>query len=298
MRFLGPIVALLALSVCTLKADVSVRGYTKKDGTYVPPHHRSDPNKSKADNWSTKGNVNPYTGQVGTKPDAQPPAPSSSPSAEPKAARPGFTAITVGMMPEQVRALLGVPPVSTASVWSYPGQGYLEFSATGRVSIIRPGGVYVPQKPVVVTGGLGLSPSSSQAPPTASPRSSDVYVHQYMRSDGTVVQGHYRTAPNSTRNDNYSTRGNVNPYTGKAGTKPRDGETTPLRRTTKIQSAQPVQETPHRSHAELVDTVRRCNQLLDSYIRAPFGKSPFNAARYEEIRLEREEAQSELNAGL
>ena len=27
-----------------------------------------------------------------------------------------------------------------------------------------------------------------------------------------------------TRNDNYSTRGNVNPHTGEPGTKPRDGE--------------------------------------------------------------------------
>ena len=41
---------------------------------------------------------------------------------------------------------------------------------------------------------------------------------------GTYVQGHYSTNPNGTRNDNFSTRGNTNPYTGKPGTKPRDGE--------------------------------------------------------------------------
>lgn len=45
-----------------------------------------------------------------------------------------------------------------------------------------------------------------------------VYVPGYVRSDGTYVQGHYRTAPNSTKLDNYSTRGNVNPYTGEQGT--------------------------------------------------------------------------------
>lgn len=39
---------------------------------------------------------------------------------------------------------------------------------------------------------------------------------------GTYVQGHYSTNPNGTRNDNFSTRGNTNPYTGEAGTKPRD----------------------------------------------------------------------------
>ena len=44
------------------------------------------------------------------------------------------------------------------------------------------------------------------------------YVSPHMRSNGTYVQGHMQTAPNSTRLDNYSTRGNVNPYTGQAGT--------------------------------------------------------------------------------
>jgi len=47
--------------------SVHVRGYTKKDGTYVAPHERSAPDNSKANNWSTKGSANPYTGQPGTK---------------------------------------------------------------------------------------------------------------------------------------------------------------------------------------------------------------------------------------
>jgi hypothetical protein len=51
---------------------------------------------------------------------------------------------------------------------------------------------------------------------------SQVSVRGYYRSNGTYVQPHQRTAPNYTRNDNYSTVGNVNPYTGKAGTQPRD----------------------------------------------------------------------------
>ncbi len=45
----------------------------------------------------------------------------------------------------------------------------------------------------------------------------DVYVEPYIKSDGTVVQGHYRTQPNSTTLDNYSHKGNINPYTGKRG---------------------------------------------------------------------------------
>lgn len=46
---------------------VQVKGYTKKDGTYVAPHHRSAPNGTKKDNWSTKGNVNPDSGKKGTE---------------------------------------------------------------------------------------------------------------------------------------------------------------------------------------------------------------------------------------
>jgi hypothetical protein len=46
-----------------------------------------------------------------------------------------------------------------------------------------------------------------------------VPVKEHTRSNGTVVERHYRTAPNSTKKDNYSTKGNTNPYTGKKGTK-------------------------------------------------------------------------------
>ena len=49
--------------------------------------------------------------------------------------------------------------------------------------------------------------------------SAQTYVKPYTRSDGTTVQGHYRSSPNSTALDNYSTRGNVNPYTGQIGTR-------------------------------------------------------------------------------
>jgi len=48
-------------------ADTYVQGYTRSDGTYVPPHYRSDSNSNANDNWSTKGNSNPYTGKKGTK---------------------------------------------------------------------------------------------------------------------------------------------------------------------------------------------------------------------------------------
>jgi hypothetical protein len=46
-----------------------------------------------------------------------------------------------------------------------------------------------------------------------------VRVKGYTRKNGTKVAPSYRTAPNGTEKDNYSTKGNVNPHTGKAGTK-------------------------------------------------------------------------------
>lgn len=45
---------------------VNVRGYTKSNGTVVMAHHRTAPNNTRIDNWSTAGNVNPYTGKAGT----------------------------------------------------------------------------------------------------------------------------------------------------------------------------------------------------------------------------------------
>ena len=48
------------------------------------------------------------------------------------------------------------------------------------------------------------------------------WVNGYITSSGQYVEGHYRTTPNETRNDNYSSRPNINPYTGQVGTKPRD----------------------------------------------------------------------------
>ncbi|RDK04598.1 hypothetical protein [Paraburkholderia lacunae] len=43
-----------------------VSGYTRSNGTYVSGHHQTNPNGTKYDNWSSKGNVNPYTGKKGT----------------------------------------------------------------------------------------------------------------------------------------------------------------------------------------------------------------------------------------
>ncbi|SDQ24426.1 hypothetical protein SAMN05216569_0265 [Pseudoxanthomonas sp. CF125] len=66
-RFLRFIFAAAVLAAVTdVAAQVHVKGYTRKDGTYVAPHVRSSPNSTTSDNYSTRGNYNPYTGKKGS----------------------------------------------------------------------------------------------------------------------------------------------------------------------------------------------------------------------------------------
>lgn len=44
-----------------------VRPSVTNRGSYVWPHYQTNPNGTKLDNWSTRGNVNPFTGRPGTK---------------------------------------------------------------------------------------------------------------------------------------------------------------------------------------------------------------------------------------
>jgi len=70
------LVSILFITACLLfvtplisnnaEAASRVKGYTKKNGTYVQPHYKTSPDKSKFNNFSTKGNYNPYTGKKGT----------------------------------------------------------------------------------------------------------------------------------------------------------------------------------------------------------------------------------------
>jgi opacity protein-like surface antigen len=84
-RLLIAAVLMLGLAAPAFAGDVYVRGYTKKDGTYVAPHYRSSPNSTTSDNWSTQGNVNPYTGQAGTRAPEPSYTPYYAPSYTPQA---------------------------------------------------------------------------------------------------------------------------------------------------------------------------------------------------------------------
>ena len=60
---------------------------------------------------------------------------------------------------------------------------------------------------------------SSDKPSGTGSKASSTTVHGYTKKEGTTVQPYHRTTPDSTQKNNYSTRGNVDPYTGKTGTK-------------------------------------------------------------------------------
>jgi hypothetical protein len=58
--------AVLAATSASAQPAHHVRGYVTENGTYVAPHYQTNPNGTTSDNYSTQGNINPYTGQTGT----------------------------------------------------------------------------------------------------------------------------------------------------------------------------------------------------------------------------------------
>ncbi|MDO8240993.1 MAG: hypothetical protein Q7T51_03385 [Candidatus Moranbacteria bacterium] len=66
MKILIAIFLVLLIPLSVFARDVQVKGYVRKDGTYVQPHYRTAPDSTISNNYSTKGNINPYTGEAGT----------------------------------------------------------------------------------------------------------------------------------------------------------------------------------------------------------------------------------------
>lgn len=67
MKLALPLLIALAIAA-PATAQVSVGGYTKKDGTYVAPHIRSSPNGTKADNYGPSSSSPLYTGRGSVTP--------------------------------------------------------------------------------------------------------------------------------------------------------------------------------------------------------------------------------------
>ena len=103
-----------------------------------------------------------------------------------------------------------IPASSPTNQQSKPGFGVGAFVAIGACVVIA----------AIAWGTSNQTPPSRPSPER--PRgsyASDVHVSGHYRSDGTYVPPHYRTRQNHVFEDNYSTKGNRNPYTGKEGTR-------------------------------------------------------------------------------
>lgn len=73
---------------------------------------------------------------------------------------------------------------------------------------------------VILAAALTLAASIVQAQNFGTGSNSRSHtVSPYVNSHGTYVGSSHATNPNSTQMDNYSTRGNLNPYTGAVGTR-------------------------------------------------------------------------------
>lgn len=56
------------VAICSVAfADTYVRPHYRRDGSYIQGHYRSDRDGIESNNWSHVGNVNPHTGQRGTR---------------------------------------------------------------------------------------------------------------------------------------------------------------------------------------------------------------------------------------
>ncbi|OEZ54856.1 MULTISPECIES: hypothetical protein [unclassified Duganella] len=63
------------------------------------------------------------------------------------------------------------------------------------------------------------APHTSKAATGTGAKPQHTHVGGYTKKDGTQVAAHDRSTKDGTKDNNWSTKGNVNPETGKAGTK-------------------------------------------------------------------------------
>jgi hypothetical protein len=140
------------LGISEVIADVAVKGYYRKDGTYVAPHMRSSPNGSTSDNWSTYGNVNPYTGKAGTRPTTASviplPTTSEAPGAAPLATQ--LSALGIG---SAASTLTAAAPVSRSDL-------------EGRISLLE---AKIERIEALLAGRVAQSQSRQSATPIGAP---------------------------------------------------------------------------------------------------------------------------------
>jgi hypothetical protein len=271
-------ILLLSVFACcllgSLSADFQVNGYTRRDGTYVAQQTRP-------------------TGQAGRKP-GDPAAGVVSPKTNDFALRANFSLVSVGMSAGQVTGLAGAPQLIRGSTWVYR-DGSVEFAASKLVSRVTRYTSYPP----AVSSNVGVGGLSSSSPANygqTTPK--ETWVNGYTRADGTRVAGYYRTAANGTVNDNYSTQGNINPHTGKAGTQPRDSSFSDTPATHADGTPAHARNSPSR-RAELKSIILIQNQIIDRHTKqtafATAEGGRVSDADYEAAKEARRLAQRELD---
>ena len=68
MKFLHILIAFLSFLTCFSQVNPNyhkVKGYYRKDGTHVKSYYRTNRNNTNNDNYTTKPNINPWTGKKG-----------------------------------------------------------------------------------------------------------------------------------------------------------------------------------------------------------------------------------------
>ena len=64
--FIGVLLIAGSFAISTEAKTIKIKSYYKPSiGKYINSYYKTSPNKTKLDNWSTKGNSNPFTGKKG-----------------------------------------------------------------------------------------------------------------------------------------------------------------------------------------------------------------------------------------
>ena len=156
----------------------------------------------------------------------------------------GFDTFTVGSSADQVKSVMGRPDDVRAKsggaieIWNY------KFSTVafrgGRVTgwddhskVLKTrgsGGSQLAESEQKGQGGqsdlVSVSPelaarmgARTTPPPSGATNPSVQYVEGHQRNNGSTVQGYYRTTGDASRTNNFSSSGNVNPFTRKRGSR-------------------------------------------------------------------------------
>jgi hypothetical protein len=196
----------------------------------------------------------------------------------------------------EVMLIAGNPNVRTSGKWLYRGKGVVEFSTSERVVFIRSGEQLADFKPAVSVSGLGDGRASdfSGAADYSGVNQRTEIVHGYRRADGTYVPEYRRTVANDTKNDNYSTSGNINPVTGEKGYDRRDDGSLAIRH--RETPSDPFPSTLQSSRYALQAIIERNDQIIDRFFnQSALGPGPFvTRSDYERASKERDDAMQKL----